>query len=284
MEQHPIPRQITSFEFKLIGFLTLKQFIYLVVFIPIGIIMYYIFPVPLLNILVAIACGGVGVAFAFVPINDRPMEVWVRNFYKRLTSPTQYVFHKHNPPIYFLHNLVFLNDPHRVLAHVESQEKLSAYLAKTTTPQSSTKKQSIHNLFNARSQEPIPRHTPAQKSLPITSKTIPTTTVPQVNNTNNTSPVVSQQPKTPFFSGTVKNHKHIPIPGVLIYVKDSTGKTLRLLKTNPHGIFATFNPLSTNEYIFEIKDPKNTYFFDTIKVRVEPINSKPFEFISKEML
>src|SRR5438270_526220 len=34
MEQHAIPRQITSFEFKLIGFMTLKQFLYLLVFLP----------------------------------------------------------------------------------------------------------------------------------------------------------------------------------------------------------------------------------------------------------
>ena len=60
MEQHAIPRQITSFEFKLIGFMTLKQFLYLVIFAPIGYIVYVLFPIPLLNIILGIVVGGMG--------------------------------------------------------------------------------------------------------------------------------------------------------------------------------------------------------------------------------
>src|SRR3989344_5778848 len=88
MEQHPMPRQITTFEFKLIGFLTLKQFIYLVLFIPLGFIAYKLIAIPLLNILIAALVAGLGVAFAFVPINDRPLDVWIKNLTKRLTSAT----------------------------------------------------------------------------------------------------------------------------------------------------------------------------------------------------
>ena len=79
MEQHPIPRQITTFEFKLIGFLTIKQFIYLLISIPIGVLIFYIFPVPILNFFLGLIVVLIGVAFAFVPINDRPMEVWIKN-------------------------------------------------------------------------------------------------------------------------------------------------------------------------------------------------------------
>ncbi|KKP33705.1 MAG: hypothetical protein UR23_C0041G0010, partial [Candidatus Roizmanbacteria bacterium GW2011_GWA2_32_13] len=68
MEQHAIPRQITSFEFKLIGFLTIKQFIYLVISIPIGILIFYTFPVPILNFILGLIVALIGVAFAFIPI------------------------------------------------------------------------------------------------------------------------------------------------------------------------------------------------------------------------
>lgn len=297
MDQHPIPRQITSFEFKLVGFMTIKQFIYLVVFIPLGIITYYIFPVPILNILLAITIGALGPAFAFIPINDRPMDVWVRNMYKRLLSPTQYTFHKHNPPVFFLKNLVFLSDPHRTLTHIESREKLGAYLAKTKPAQPATNKQSINNLFKIKSQVPPARI--ATQPTRIDSQSVSgesvTNTSPndqtpnshpqgEQSPTTNNEKVIITKTKLPFFSGLVKNHKLIPIPGILIYVKDSSDKTLRLLKTNPHGVFATFNPLPPQEYIFEIKDPKNTYFFDTIKLKVESVNNKPIEIMSKEML
>ena len=113
-----MPRQITTFEFKLIGFLTLKQFIYLAVFIPLGFIMFKLVPIPLLNILAAVLVGGGGVAFAFVPVNDRPLDVWIKNFMKSITSPTQFTYHKKNPPIYFLKNLFFISDPHRVMTHI----------------------------------------------------------------------------------------------------------------------------------------------------------------------
>src|SRR5437763_879990 len=94
MEQHPVPRQITTFEFKLIGFMTLTQFIYLIVFVPAAYIVYQLFPVPILNILLAFVVAMMGVALAFAPIQGRPLDVWVRNIAKRLTSPTQYFYHK----------------------------------------------------------------------------------------------------------------------------------------------------------------------------------------------
>lgn len=273
MEQHPVPRQITTFEFKLIGFLTLRQFIYLVIFIPLGFIVYFIFPIPFLNILLGIMVGAIGPALAFVPINDRPLEVWVRNLYKRLTSPTQYFYRKQNSPIYFLKNLVFEADPHRVMAHIRSRELLNKYLEgnKGTQKIVNSKKQNINQLL--------------QKPLKLKSHLENDRTK---NKTSFFSSPASPPPqptiKSPFFSGVVKNHKLIPLPGILIYVKDEKGATLRLLKTNPHGIFATFNPLPAGNYIFEIKDPKNTYNFDTMKIKIEDNNPKPLEFFSKELL
>lgn len=264
MDQHPIPRQITTFEFKLIGFMTLRQFIYLVVFIPIGFIVYFLFPIPLLNIVLGVMVGGLGFFFAFVPIYDRPLDVWIKNLFKRLTKPTQYFFSKSNTPAYYLSNLVFVSDPHRTAAHIESQEKLAAYLAQKknqTKPLESTpdKRSLINSLFK----KPMIRApvNPALKHEPtITSK------------------------KSPFFTGLVKNHKLIPLPGILIYVKAGNNQTIRLLKTNPHGVFATFNSLPAGDYNFELKDPNSNYFFDTMKLKIDSVNDKPIEIYSKEMI
>lgn len=84
--------------------------------------------------------------------------------------------------------------------------------------------------------------------------------------------------------GVIKNSKKIPLPGIIVYVKDGSGKPQRILKTNPHGLFVTFNPMPPGEYEFEIKDPNGTYFFDTIKVPVASQNPHPFEFHSRELL
>lgn len=276
MEQHPIPRQITTFEFKLIGFLTIKQFIYLIVFIPIGFIVYYIFPIPILNILLGIITGSLGFAFAFVPINDRPLDVWVRNFFKRLTSATQYLYHKGNEPLYFLKNLYFVNDPHHIMSHIEAQEKLSSYLtSKNPSTPKAQKKQTVVNLFQMPTSTLSGKSQVVPQGLPVESEPTHQQLEPQVT--------VNGQ-KKPFFTGVVKNHKLIPIPGILIYMKDEKGNVLRLLKSNPHGVFATFNPVPLGDYQFEVKDANNSYFFDTMKIKVGSENPKPFELYSKELL
>ena len=123
--------------------------------------------------LLGILVGGFGFALALIPINERPLDIWIKNLIKRLTSPTQYMYHKHNPPIYFFDNLYFVSDPHRVLTHIESQEKLSAYLARTqATIQPDQKKQSIHSLFQrgkkATPQPPVQQvATPQPQPLPL---------------------------------------------------------------------------------------------------------------------
>lgn len=274
MEQHAIPRQITTFEFKLIGFLTLKQFIYLIIFFPIGYIVFRVLPIPLLNVLFGLIIAGIGVVLAFVPINDRPMEVWIRNFIKRLTGPTQYFFRKGNQPISFLSNLYFVSDPHRVMTHIESQEKLAVYLAKTS-PQTQTNNHK--NAINTLLEKTTATLSGAKKNQgeQLLQKTTKMTEAKLT---------ASSGGRPAFFTGVVKNHKLIPLPGILVYVKDGQGQTVRLLKTNPHGVFATFNPLLPTEYVFEIKDPNNNYFFDTMKINVEKQNLKPLEVYSKEMI
>jgi len=280
MEQgHPIPRQITTFEFKLIGFLTLRQFIYLVIFIPTGYLTYLLFPIPFLNILVGILVGAIGPILAFVPINDRPFELWIRNLIKRLTSPTQYFYKKQNQPLYFLQDLFFVEDPHRVIAHIQSQKMLNQYLIQKQPHQNQTvnqKKQQINQLLSS------PPSLLAEKKGKQSKKIIN----PSQNTLSSvgfSTPVTSSS-KKPFLTGVVKNNKMIPLSGILIYIKDKNGKVLRLLKTNPHGVFATFNPLSSGEYVFELKDPQGGYFFDTMNLKLESQNQKPLEFFSKELL
>jgi len=271
MEQgHPIPRQITTFEFKLIGFLTLRQFIYLVIFIPAGYLTFLLFPIPFLNIVLGIIVAIIGPALAFVPINDRPLDIWVKNLIKRLNSPTQYFYKKQNSPLYFLEDLVLMSDPHKIFSHIESQRLLNNYLSqkKQVTDFSSNQqvKKRINKLLNS----------PSNLNFVKKEK--------KYNETAFSKTKQSSLPKRPFLTGVVKNKKMIPLSGILIYIKDQNGKILRLLKTNPYGVFATFNPLKEGDYIFELKDPQGSYFFDTIKLKLESQNVKPLEFFSKELL
>jgi len=288
MEQHAIPRQITSFEFKLIGFMTLKQFLYLVIFAPVGYIAYFAFPIPFLNVIVGIMVGSIGVALAFLPINDRPLDIWIRNIWKRLNSPTQFTYHKHNQPITLLQNLFFVSDPHHVMAHIESQQMLAAYLEKTKqtmqpNPQKKQIQHAFQNPFTAQSSASPPPMQVASAQTAVQTAQAFSSPVAQKENPS-AAPQIVQKANNPFFIGTIKNGKRIPLAGILLYVKNSQNAPVRLLKTNEHGIFATFNPLPAGDYIFEIKDPKSSYIFDTMKIAIQDANPKSIEFYSKELM
>lgn len=100
MENHPIPQDVTGFQFKLIGDMTIKQFAYLIT----GVIMAWIFfSLPItyfIKIPFAFFFGLFGVSLAFLPIEGRPMDVMIGNFLKALSSPTQYVYRKTGVPVW----------------------------------------------------------------------------------------------------------------------------------------------------------------------------------------
>jgi hypothetical protein len=94
LEQHPVPQNITSFQFRLIGDMTVKQFFYLATFVVIA---YFIYKSPLpffFSVPLAIASALLGFGLAFVPIEERPMDVWVFSFVKSVYAPTLYVWQR----------------------------------------------------------------------------------------------------------------------------------------------------------------------------------------------
>ncbi len=103
MEQHPVPQNVTTFQFRLIGDMTIKQFGYLAGGAIAGYIFYklplpFFFTWPL-----AISSVILGIGLAFVPIEERPMDIWLLSFIKSIYSPTQYLWsrsaeQKTNPP------------------------------------------------------------------------------------------------------------------------------------------------------------------------------------------
>ncbi len=273
MEQHPIPRQITTFEFKLVGFLTIKQFIYLIIFAAIGFIVYLIFPIPILNIFFALITAGAGAALAFLPVNDRPLDVWIKNLVRRLLSPTQYQYKKNNPPPAFLKNIPAASTPSQVSTHIDAQKKLNNYLGSKNAAVQQSKKQSINDLMQNSLNALVGKG--VQKPVaPSPSQKPPVGAAPRPDT-----------PKKPFFTGLIKNHKDLPLYGILIYVRtDEKATPVRILKTNVNGVFATFNNLTPGEYLFEPKDPNGVYFFDTMKIKIEESNPHPFQILSKELL
>ncbi len=96
MQQHPIPQNVTQYQFRLVGDMTLKQFLEL----ALGLLLAYLFfasnlififkwPLIILSILF-------GAGLAFFPIEDRPLDQWIINFLKAIYAPTRFIWKKTN--------------------------------------------------------------------------------------------------------------------------------------------------------------------------------------------
>ncbi|MCW1948914.1 MAG: PrgI family protein [Candidatus Shapirobacteria bacterium] len=96
MEQHPIPQQISSYEFKLVGEMTLKQFLKAAAGIILAILINSTKLLVLVKWPLMLISAGVGLLLAFVPFEDRPLETWITAFIKSIYSPTIYTYKKRN--------------------------------------------------------------------------------------------------------------------------------------------------------------------------------------------
>ena len=99
MEQHAVPQDITGFKFKLVGNMTLKQFGELAG----GAVIAYLFFAstwhPILKWPGVFFFGFLGFALAFLPIEERPLDIWIANFLKSIYQPTLYVWKKNAQPL-----------------------------------------------------------------------------------------------------------------------------------------------------------------------------------------
>ena len=93
-EQHPIPQQISAFQFHLVGDMTLKQFVQLAAGALIALLIYASgLPNAIRWPLILFSFGG-GAALAFLPLEDRPLGQWIVSFFKSIYSPTIFVWQK----------------------------------------------------------------------------------------------------------------------------------------------------------------------------------------------
>lgn len=130
-QQHPIPQNVMQVEFKLIGNLTIRQFVYAAV----GVVFFYIAitsPIPSF-IRFPVAFIGLigGLALAFLPLEDRGLDQWTKNFLGAIFSPTQRIWHKEpEPPEYFLSEYTSLVKAEALaVAPSTARGRLAEYLA-----------------------------------------------------------------------------------------------------------------------------------------------------------
>ncbi|KKU11849.1 MAG: hypothetical protein UX17_C0066G0004 [Parcubacteria group bacterium GW2011_GWC2_45_7] len=94
MIEHPIPQNVTSYQFHLIGDMTLKQFLELVAGVAAGWLIWSLNLPAILRWPLVIMAVILGFGLAFMPLEDRPLDQWFIAFFRAIYQPTILVWKK----------------------------------------------------------------------------------------------------------------------------------------------------------------------------------------------
>jgi len=288
IQQHPLPQDISSYRFRLIGDMTIKQFAALAIFGIIAIVVYglplpFFFKYPLTFLFLVL-----GVGIAFVPVQGRTLDVWIVAFIKSIYAPTLFSW-KRTPTEEVNQDTASptAGGIQNVMRSVSNPEIEINKGTPTPTPPASTPQPEVVT-------EPV-------ISIPTEAKTKTTPekeaiTSPITDQTSTPSPSVEPQdisvptptaPPTPVAVSTPAPTTNLPIPftpttpntlvgltitsdnriidGVLVEIKKN-GITMRATKSNKLGQFMFARPLENGT--FQILAEKENYTFTTYSLEL----------------
>ena len=135
MIPHPVPQQISAFQFRLFGNLTIRQFAFVG---SGGLLAFLVFLSPLPGLLKApliITFAGGGALAGLVPIQGRSLDKWLFLFLKAIFSPTQRIWQKLPEVPYFLQPAILTIEGPALtpFALTESRLRLEEYLKSLPT-------------------------------------------------------------------------------------------------------------------------------------------------------
>lgn len=304
LKQHPVPQHISSYEFRLIGDMTLKQFGYLSAGAILALIVYSL-PLPgFFKWPLVVGSAFAGFAFAFLPFEERPLLVWITAFIKSVTAPTIFIWHKQAEPM-----AIFAHQPTVLPKQTPPPSKTSVetYLAGlSNTADKSEQKflNHIQGLFQDTSKsaplpplsppepiiaEPIKRQPSPIKKLREEIRIINQPILPQEKAIFKTKPVKAETstelpfPQPPTYPnllvGMVLDQNEQIVEGAIIEVRNKQGLPVRAFKTNKLGQFRIATPLENGEYEMEIE--KEGLKFDIIKIKAEGKIIQPIKIKAK---
>jgi hypothetical protein len=128
MEQHPVPQNISSYEFRLVGDMTLKQFGYLAGGVAVGLFFYALPLSAIIKWPLIFIPAFIGFALAFMPIEERPLATWIVAFIKAIISPTIFIWQKRKEIPEIFAPIVFTPLPTRTQLGPTDKTQLNEYL------------------------------------------------------------------------------------------------------------------------------------------------------------
>lgn len=314
MEQHAIPQQISSYQFKLVGDMTLGQFgkaaggIILAILVNAsGMIFFVKYPLMLLT-------GGGGLLLAFVPFEDRPLETWIKAFFKSIYSPTIYTWKKVRP-INWLdvdrNKTLLTEEDEKVEVLAKDENKIKEFIqslpsfkrekgvsmdvsdeeVETGEDIEEVLKKTADGMGGDETKKDIKNE---KQEVEIATNTQKTDNEVEVTGLNLRREKLKAtgvaefggvpMPDTPtepnVLSGMVIGPNDEIIEEAIVEVRDKSDSPVRVFKTNALGQFKTATPLINGNYL--VITEKNGYEFDRVDITMTGKILEPIKIRAKK--
>jgi len=302
MEQHSIPQQISSYEFKLVGEMTLKQFLKAAVGIILAILINTTKIVVLVKWPLMLLMAGGGLAIAFVPFQDRPLEGWIVAFIKSIYSPTIYTYQRKATKNWLDLDLTKVTKEENIETDIEKEQKIKI---KSAFGENKFK-QTIDILTTHQEKEEVV----TKEEIKVVEKPIIKEEVKVVEEKVKENNLAATDWRDTKANLNLKSERleatgnavfgNIPMPdipetpnivvgmatsndgkivdGVIVEIQDENGNPTRVLKSNSLGQFKTSTPLASGKYL--IVAEKDNYQFNRVNIEVKGEIIKPIRIIA----
>lgn len=313
MESHPIPQQISSYQFRLVGDMTLKQFFQIAGGALISLLIYSL---PIMGIIkwpFVIFFALLGVALAFLPLADRPLERWIAAFFRAIYSPTIFTFSKTAKTRVFFKEEAPV--PEDKIIYPGGEAKLQKYLSTPPPGALHDKLEKLESTFLAGLSvilNPVAAPQPAAPvQLPVAIPTVPQTaprlvleetkdgqtkqtpitsvsmgaSAPGMTAKKQAQFSVEAAPPNPptipnTLTGQVVDADRKIVEGAILEIRDSIGQPVRALKSNKLGHFMVVTPLISGRY--EIITEKEGFEFEPVSFEAQGAIIPPIAISGKK--
>ena len=284
VQQHAIPSEISSYQFKLVGDMTLKQFFQVGGGALVSILIYSSGLNAFIKWPLIICSFMLGVAMAFIPLQDRPLEKWVVLFFKAIYAPTQFRWRKAETlPQYF--------KPEEEFDHAQPESQAVAQIEQKPEPitqQQHEAKKALGKLEAKESQflNSISSHidpTAPVKSAPIPPQTISEDKVEevQVEVPESTSELPTQQSQPVGESPQPAQNQSMQNPQQQVSFAPNSQPSQGNPQMGVAGVAQQSQNQNTPVSQFEYK-PKNIVFGKLADTEGNPIENAILEIRDKE--
>lgn len=273
MTQHPIPQDITNYKFHLIGSMTLKQFAELAA----GVILaFLVFKTNLIGIVkwpLVLLIAGMGALIAFVPLEERPMDHWIKTFFKNIYKPTKFFWKKTNKiPDLFTYKITSTQDDffapdvnfspakkQRIFEYLKSMP--NDEVADNFDLEENQKISQILNQFDSVKvdQDKIEIETQEQEKPNLKTR-VRKLKAPQAFILNS-----DHLPNQIF--GLVVDEAGLAVSQALVEIKNQAGESLRIVKSDENGNFSINKSLENG--VYSILTEKNEQKYPTLQIELK---------------